>query len=142
MAGVFRTGYQAIADAVWSLVAVGSRTVTVTAFGGTTGTFSAGKPYVVATVLGKHENCDFGSGEVQQDFNLADLGASSRSEIDLTFTGPNIVMDTAGRQWAVSAEVINATTLRLYRSSISAGGNAADLPASRHFYNARRVVLA
>jgi hypothetical protein len=35
MPGVFRTGYQAVASAVWSLVAVASRTVNVTHYNGT-----------------------------------------------------------------------------------------------------------
>ena len=88
----------------------------------------------------------FGSGETQHDSSLSALGASSVSEIDLNFTGPFIDLDSGvasgtPRQWTVSCEVINATTVRFYRRSLSASANSSDLLAKTFYFNARRVSI-
>lgn len=78
MAGVFRTGYQAIADAVWSLVAVGSRTVTVTTNNDKTGySISANGDKtgyslasLAAQVRVQSNDIALGSGETSKSYTL------------------------------------------------------------------------
>jgi hypothetical protein len=100
MAGVFRTGYQAIADAIWSLVAVGSRTVTVTTNFGNDGIrFSAGSRTSATVSASSRTTCDFGSRDLSAGpFNARRSGGRRSQEIDLTFVAEQ-VMDT--RQAAV-----------------------------------------
>jgi hypothetical protein len=67
MAGVFRTGYQAIADAIWSLVAVGSRTVTVTTNNDKTG-------YALTSLTGlvriQSNNINLGPSDLSKPYTL------------------------------------------------------------------------
>jgi hypothetical protein len=98
MAGVFRTGYQALANAVWSAVGVGSRTVTVTTNSDKTGysVSSNGDKtgYSVSSVSDKtgyslaslaalvriqSNNISLGPGETSKAFTLGTAVASGKA---------------------------------------------------------------
>lgn len=102
--GIARTGYQAIANAIWTLVAVGSRTVTVndkTGFSLTTDQHAVRRVFhqnITASSLGSGNNADTALGTSLSDYtkglvvvtNPSSTGRvylTSNSNVRLTNTG-------------------------------------------------------
>jgi hypothetical protein len=71
MAGISRSGFQALANAVWSLVAVGLRTVTVATNNDKTG-------YSI-NVRVQSNNMAFGSGDTVKNYSLPFSVAAART---------------------------------------------------------------
>jgi hypothetical protein len=115
MAGVFRTGYQAIADAVWSLVAVGSRTVTVTTNNDKTG-------YALTSLAGlvriQSNNINLGPGDLSKSYTLPIPAAAGKAVITSSQSADATAQATNG---AMLARVSHNTTTVTATRENSAG---------------------